>query len=181
MKPLSTNPGKEIPTSADAPEGAAEPMLRLEDFLPYRLVMLAEQVSQSLSRLYSERYGITNPEWRTMAALGQFGTMTSTEIGRNSRMHKTKVSRAVAELEKKGLIIRKTSDADMRVAHLTLTEKGEATYRKLAPLAVQFGDRLAGGLSAQEIAVLEQVLATLMERSDEIAREISDTIGNGTQ
>ncbi len=189
MKPLSTKHGAvfsasgetgdaTVDTSSEAVHGDTE--LRLEEFLPYRLVMLAEQVSQSLSRLYSDRYGLTNPEWRTLAALGQFGRMTSTEIGRHSRMHKTKVSRSVAELEKKDLIVRKTSDADMRVAHLTLTEKGEDIYRKVVPLALQFGDRLAGGLTAEELSVLERVLTSLMEHSDEIAREISDTVGNGT-
>ncbi|MCT8971024.1 MarR family winged helix-turn-helix transcriptional regulator [Microbaculum marinisediminis] len=178
MKPLSTNPGENVHTVADGSGEAGDRTLKLEEFLPYRLVMLAEQVSQSLSRLYAERYGLTNPEWRTMAALGQFGTMTSTDIGRNSRMHKTKVSRAVAELEKKGLIVRQTSDSDMRVSYLTLTDKGRATYRKLVPLALRFGDQLAGGLSADETAVLERVLTTLMERSDEIAREIGGTIGS---
>lgn len=181
MKPLSTKPGEESraspdPASATA-RGGDDGKLRLDAFLPYRLAMLAEQVSQSLSRLYSERYGITNPEWRVLAALGEHGTMTSTEIGRNSRMHKTKVSRAVSELEKKSLITRKTSRDDMRVAHLTLTAKGEDTYRKLVPLALQFGDRLAGGLSEEETAVLERVLTSLMERSDEIAQEISESAG----
>jgi DNA-binding MarR family transcriptional regulator len=175
MKQLSTK--SESPVSAGADPNR---VLRLEEFLPYRLVMLAEQVSQSLSRLYSERYGITNPEWRTLAALGQFGTMTSTEIGRHSRMHKTKVSRAVAELEKKHLIARKTSRADMRVAHLSLTAEGEDVYRQLVPLALQFGDRLAGGLSDEETALLERVLASLMERSESIAREIARSLGNGT-
>lgn len=159
-----------------APEA---PQLRLEDFLPYRLVMLAEQVSQSLARLYSDRYNITNPEWRTLAALGQFGTMTSTEIGRHSRMHKTKVSRAVAELETKGFLKRETSRTDMRVAHLTLTPRGLDVYRRLVPLALQFGDRLAGGLTDAEAAVLERVLTTLMNSSDAIARDISQSAGNG--
>lgn len=169
-------PGPAPQPGPDTPDTRAEAVLNLEDFLPYRLVMLAEQVSQSLSRLYSDRYAITNPEWRVMAALGQFGTLTSTEIGRNSRMHKTKVSRAVAELEKKDLIVRETSRADMRVAHLSLTAKGADTYRRLVPLALQFGDRLAGGLSAEETAVLERVLASLMERSDLIAGEITEQI-----
>lgn len=170
---MSTKPEAYSPTADGA--APAQPSLRLEEFLPYRLVMLAEQVSQSLSRLYSDRYGITNPEWRTLAALGQFGTMTSTEIGRHSRMHKTKVSRAVAELEAKGFVSRETSRADMRVAHLTLTPKGIETYRRLVPLALQFGDRLAGGLSAEETLVLERVLTSLMERSDEIARDINQS------
>lgn len=179
MKQLSTKTN-DIPNSFPDREAHEDEQLNLEAFLPYRLVMLAEQVSQSLSRLYSDRYGISNPEWRALAALGQIGTMTSTEIGRHSRMHKTKVSRAVAELESKGLITRKTSNADMRVAHLSLTQNGAATYRRLVPLALQFGDRLAGGLSAEETAVLERVLSSLMDRSDAIARDINESLGNGT-
>jgi len=190
MKQLSTkNEGKAVSSSRgvtgdaapDEASGAQGDTLNLEEFLPYRLVMLAEQVSQSLSRLYSDRYGITNPEWRVLAGLGQFGTLTSTEIGRNSRMHKTKVSRAVAELEKKGLIVRETSQADMRVAHLSLTDRGADTYRRLVPLALTFGNRLAGGLSAEETAVFERVLNSLMERSDAIAAEIAEQAGNNGQ
>jgi DNA-binding MarR family transcriptional regulator len=179
MKPLSTNPKEEIGIEAAAPNASVDGLLKLEEFLPYRLVMLAEQVSQSLARLYSDRYAITNPEWRALAALGQYGTLTSTEIGRSSRMHKTKVSRAVAELEKKGLIVRETSQTDMRVAHLTLTAKGAEAYRALVPLALRFGDQLAAGLTAEEMAVLERVLTSLMERSDQIAREIGDTVVAG--
>ena len=38
----------------------------LEQFLPYRLNVIAEIVSQSLSRIYSSQYGITIPEWRVV-------------------------------------------------------------------------------------------------------------------
>jgi len=177
MKQLSTksDPGPGATPAVDepsTPEPSTLEPLNLETFLPYRLMMLAEQVSQSLSRLYGERYGLSNPEWRVMAALGQHGTLTSTEIGRNSRMHKTKVSRAVAELESKSLLRRETSRADMRVAHLTLTETGSRTYFNLVPLALQFSDKLAGGLSEAERDVLERVLANLMQRSDAIASDI---------
>ncbi len=172
MKQLSTKSNAIPGATPVADEPSTLEPLNLETFLPYRLMMLAEQVSQSLSRLYGERYGLSNPEWRVMAALGQHGTLTSTEIGRNSRMHKTKVSRAVAELEGKGLLRRETSRADMRVAHLTLTETGSRTYFSLVPLALQFSDKLAGGLSEAERDVLERVLASLMQRSDAIASDI---------
>jgi hypothetical protein len=75
--------------------------LKLEEFLPYRLNVLANLVSQALSRIYVERYGLGVPEWRVLVTLGQFGVMTGKAIGAHSHMHKTKVSRAVAELEKR--------------------------------------------------------------------------------
>lgn len=150
-----------------------EPALRLEEFLPYRLVMLAEQVSQSLARLYGSRYGLTNPEWRVLATLGQFGRMTATEIGRHSRMHKTKVSRAVAELERKGCLRRSSSDMDLRVSHLFLTADGIGLYRAIVPIAVDFADRLAADLSDADRAALQRILPALMDRSEALSEALS--------
>src|SRR5262249_46397796 len=85
------------PPRASAPDEAP---LKLEEFLPYRLNVLANLVSQALSRIYVERYGLGVPEWRVLVTLGEFGVMTGKAVGAHSHMHKTKVSRAVAELEK---------------------------------------------------------------------------------
>ncbi len=79
---------------------ADEAPLKLEEFLPYRLNVLAAVTSQALASVYEERYGIGIPEWRVLVTLGQFGTMTGKAIGEHTHMHKTKVSRAVASLEK---------------------------------------------------------------------------------
>src|SRR5215469_9899845 len=75
------------------------PMLRLEDFLPHRLNVLSSLVSQALTRVYGQRYGIGIPEWRVLVTLGQYGAMTGKAVGAHTHMHKTKVSRAVAQLE----------------------------------------------------------------------------------
>ncbi len=85
--------------NAVAGRGDAAP-LKLEEFLPYRLNVVASLVSQALSRVYAERYGIGVPEWRVLVTLGQFGLMTGKAIGLHSPMHQTKVSRPVAPLEK---------------------------------------------------------------------------------
>ena len=48
--------------------------LKLEEFLPYRLNVVASLVSQALSRIYVDRYGIDVPEWRILVTLGQYET-----------------------------------------------------------------------------------------------------------
>ena len=58
----------------------------LETFLPYRLVRIAERVSQDFAAIYRRRYGLSRPEWRCLAALGQFGTVTAKEIVAHSAM-----------------------------------------------------------------------------------------------
>lgn len=148
-------------------------LLTLETFLPYRLNVLASTVSHALSRLYADRYGIGIPEWRVVATLGQYGTMTAKDIGTHSHMHKTKVSRAVAALKQKGLINRKINREDMREVFLTLTPRGLAIYRDLAPSAISFSDKLTSSLTAEEQDVLERILARLTARSEELAEEIS--------
>ena len=60
--------------------------------------MLSSLVSQALTQVYAQ-YGIGIPEWRVLVSLGQFGQMTGKAIGARTHMHKTKVSRAVAQLE----------------------------------------------------------------------------------
>ncbi len=72
--------------------------LVLENFIPYRLNKAAEAISQRFASLYHDRYGLTRPEWRTLATLGQFGKLTATAIGAHSSMHKTKVSRGQCSL-----------------------------------------------------------------------------------
>lgn len=152
--------------------GAA--VLHLESFLPYRLMMLADEVSQSLARIYGSRHGLANPEWRVLAALGQHDRMTATQIGRNSRMHKTKVSRAVAELERRGLLVRTASPADLRVLHLALTDAGRAVYDDIVPLAVEFAADLASGLSPDDAVALDRLLSALMARASASADGAAD-------
>ncbi|RWM88343.1 MAG: MarR family transcriptional regulator [Mesorhizobium sp.] len=141
--------------------------LELESFLPYRLYRLADAVSREFSRVYKDRHGLTRPEWRTLAGLGQHGTMTATALGEQSAMHKTKVSRAVAELERRRWLTRKPDEKDRRIEHLTLTGAGLAAYREMVPLAKAFERELLGRLSAEErmaivsgVAALETALAS---------------------
>jgi DNA-binding MarR family transcriptional regulator len=147
--------------------------LKLEEFLPYRLNVVASLVSQALSRLYADRYGIGVPEWRVMVTLGQFGMMTGKAIGSHSHMHKTKVSRAVALLEKRKLLARRANRADLRESFLALTPAGRAMYDDLAPIALDFGKRLAEAMEPADRAAFERTVARLTECSAKLAEEVA--------
>eukprot|EP00873_Tetraselmis_striata_P024933 jgi/Tetstr1/445197/TSEL_032995.t1 len=138
--------------------------LLLEEFLPYRLVRASELVSRRFAARYREAYGISRPEWRTFAILGQLGRTTATEIGRQSTMHKTKVSRAVASLEERGWLSRRVDEADRRIEWLTLTATGSKVYAELAELARSFQQQLADDLGAEAAAALERGLAAVEAR-----------------
>jgi DNA-binding MarR family transcriptional regulator len=142
-------------------ERAQNPPLLLEDFLPYRLNVLAAEVSEGLAKVYSERFGLDIPGWRVIATLGQFGQGTAKAIGDHSHMHKTKVSRAVTELERRGFVARSSNPQDKREAFLALTPQGEAVYRRIVPLAQTYQKALVQALAASHRAALDDILAAL--------------------
>jgi len=147
--------------------------LKLEQFLPYRLNVVASLVSQALSRIYADRYGIGVPEWRVLVTLGQYGMMTGKAIGQHSHMHKTKVSRAVALLESRKLVMRRANRADLREAFLALTPSGRAMYDDLAPIALDFADRLSEVVEPADRAAFERAVDRLIGRSTKLAAEFA--------
>ena len=153
--------------------GSAEAALRLEDFLPYRLNVCANIVSNALSRIYADRYKIGVPEWRVLVTLGQFGMMTAKAIGIHSHMHKTKVSRAVAMLERRKLVTRRANRDDLREAFLSLTPAGRDIYGDLAPSALEFARKLLETVEPADRAALGRALNKLTERSAQIAADIA--------
>ena len=133
--------------------------------MPYRLNVLATIVSQGFARLYSERFGISIPEWRVIAMLGQHRTLTSKGIGERTHMHKTMVSRAVTDLERHGLLSRLPNRDDKREAFLSLTESGRRIYTEIVPLAREYAARLTADLSEADRAAFDRIVAVLRDRS----------------
>jgi DNA-binding MarR family transcriptional regulator len=148
--------------------------LKLEQFLPYQLNVVANLVSQALSRVYARRYGIGVPEWRVLVTLGQFEAMTAKAIGAHTHMHKTKVSRAVALMEKRRLLTRRANREDKREAFLSLTAAGQAMYKDVAPHALDFAKRLTEILPPGDREAFDRAIALLTARSTELVVEAGD-------
>lgn len=135
--------------------------LSLEDFLPYRLRRLSDVISREFAASYRARHGLTRPEWRLLATLGQFGSSTATAIGKHSHMHKTMVSRAARELEQRRWLARTTDQTDRRIEHLALTRQGLAAYRQMVPEARAFEHELLGHLTETQRNSLMRALVLL--------------------
>jgi DNA-binding MarR family transcriptional regulator len=125
-------------------------VLELEKFLPYRLSVLAQVVSESLHDLYAGPFGLAVTEWRVMAALGRFAPLTASEVGQRIVMDKVAVSRAVARLLKRRLIERTADRADRRRAPLRLSAHGRRVYARIVPLALEYEGRLYAALAPEE-------------------------------
>ncbi|MEI8145729.1 MAG: MarR family winged helix-turn-helix transcriptional regulator [Alphaproteobacteria bacterium] len=131
---------------------------------------MATLVSQGLAAIYAQRYGFGIPEWRVLATLGQFPSMTAKDIGAHSHMHKTKVSRAVSVLTRRKLVTRSANRADLREAFLRLTDEGHAVYRDLVPVALGYADDLNRALTQEEREVFDRLLDKLTVQARAMAQ-----------
>jgi DNA-binding MarR family transcriptional regulator len=144
--------------------------LLLENFVPFRLNRLADAVSVNLSEIYRDRFGLDIPEWRILVTVGQRGECTAQFVAASTRMHKTRVSRAVASLEARKLLARNVNQADGREMSLHLTRDGWRIYDTLVPLALRREAELLSCLPPAERRAFLAALTTL-EASMELVKD----------
>ncbi len=134
----------------------------LEHFLPYRLSLLSNTVSEGISLAYRTAYGLSVTEWRVIAILGRFPGLTASQIRARGMMDKVAVSRAVAKLVEKELVAREDHEEDRRRVLLTLTkDKGRGLFRRVVPQAMRYEAKLLNSLSVSERAQLDGLLEKL--------------------
>lgn len=138
----------------------------LKAFLPYRLAVLADTVSQSLAQLYRERFALNRAEWRILAALGDQPDMTGKQLADYTTLDKMQVSRAVNAMLDRNLLIRSENPADRRNMILCLSPEGKQLLKQVIPLVEEREQFLLGMLSKTE----QQELAKAMEKIESRAR-----------
>jgi DNA-binding MarR family transcriptional regulator len=139
-------------------------VLALEQFVPFRLAVLSNRMTRAVARVYSRKFRLSAPEWRTMAVLGRYGAMAASSVVDRTAMDKVRVSRSVARLQRLGHITRRTDPEDRRRAILDLTASGLAVYRQVVPLVLAIETELLAELSPEERSTLQSAIAKLEAR-----------------
>jgi DNA-binding MarR family transcriptional regulator len=135
-------------------------MLRLRHFLPYRLSLASNAVSDRVANVYQARFGLKIPEWRVIAVVAEQASATQAALVAATQMDKMTISRAVAALVERGLLARARA-SDRRTLELALTAEGEALYAEIAPLALGIEAELLEGFSPAERTQLMALLQRL--------------------
>ena len=146
-------------------------IMELERFFPYRLARAGETVSQALALIYNERFELTRDEWRVLAALAELREAKTTRVLENTSLDKMRVSRAVARLERDGLITRAADPGDRRGHLLRLRPAGRALYARIVPMAQAREAYLLDTLSADERKQFLRTLAIVQERAEQLLRQ----------
>lgn len=150
---------------SDAALRAGSERLRLEAFLPYRLSVLSNTISNAIAGAYAARYKLTIPQWRVMAVLGLEPGLSAAQVAQRTAMDKVAVSRAISGLLRSRRVLRSFADVDRRRSVLKLSRAGEEVYWQVIPLARRYEQQLLADLSAEERAQLDSLTRRLLKKA----------------
>jgi DNA-binding MarR family transcriptional regulator len=145
--------------------------MQLEKFFPYRLAVLAEQVSLATAQVYRERFSLSRDEWRVLAALADQGEVRTADVKERTTLEKMQVSRALARLEAEGYVARSPDPEDGRAWRVRLLPQGTALYRKIVPMVQAREEYLLSDLTAQEKAALAKAVEKVESRARQLTRQ----------
>ena len=145
--------------------------MKLETFFPYRLAVLAEQVSLATAQVYRERFALTRDEWRVLAALAHQGEIRAADVKDRTTLDKMQVSRALARLEAQGLVDRAPDPDDGRASRVRLLPAGTALYRKIVPMVQAREEYLLSDLTPQERKVFAAAIDKVEVRARQLTRQ----------
>jgi DNA-binding MarR family transcriptional regulator len=136
-------------------------LLDLDHFLPYRLSVLSNRISQDIAALYQQRFNLGITEWRIIAVLGRFPNLSANEVAERTAMDKVAVSRAISALLSQKRVKRQFDKNDRRRSVLSLSASGTKIYQEVAPLAVQLQNALLAQFDDKERVLLNLLLDKL--------------------
>jgi len=136
---------------------------KLEDFLPYRLSILSNRISQGIAGIYQKKHTLSIIEWRIMAILGSYPNSSASEIVEHTVMDKVAISRGVKKLLKSELILRKPDRYDGRRMNLRLSKQGKEVYQDIIPKAMDFEHQFIDRLSSKDLNDLDRIINKLFK------------------
>ncbi len=145
--------------------------LQLDTFLPFRLSVASNLVSDVIADSYKALFGLKIPEWRALALIGEADGITQLEVATRSRLDKVTISRATIALSARGLVARKQHPNDGRSQLLTLTTAGHDLYSKIIPEALALERQIFTGIAKNEVQDFIKTLEKIQYASISLLQE----------
>jgi DNA-binding MarR family transcriptional regulator len=147
----------------------AAKQLVLSEFLPYRLSVTSNRVSQMIASQYETLFDLTIPEWRIIAVVAERGALSQQMVCQVTHMDKVAVSRAAIGLVDRAILHRMPNPLDKRSHLLDLTLAGRELYATVAPRALEMERQIFSALSCDDRNHLTALLARVDAVIDALA------------
>ena len=148
----------------------ALPMRPFSESLPMALLRSREAVMR-LFRPGLRKHGVTEQQWRILRALAHSGPMEVTELAEATFLLAPSLSRILSDLEKRGLIVRRQVDTDLRRSVVSLDSKGLRLIAAHAPYSEEMYAKIARRFGTERTRQLLTLLLQLEGSLEELSRE----------
>ncbi len=128
-------------------------------YVPASISIIAGVLLWGGSRIYLSHFGLGTNEWRVLSALSNYPGLTAAGVGKELGMNKAIVSRSVAVLRERRLVVLLQERGARR---LYLTGAGRAQHDAMLPIALHREQLLLAGLSHEEVATFRSLLAKIL-------------------
>ena len=127
---------------------------------------------QKIERVEMAKFGLKGPHAQCMLALYRYTDgLTSTELCEICDKDKAAISRTVAELQDRGMIVREECDGKRYRMKLTLTEQGAAAAEAVSRRALLAVEMAGEGLQDEQRQVFYQVLNLISRNLHTICKD----------
>lgn len=117
-----------------------------------RLSSIYAASRKQAQRLLNSCGDLSIVEWRTLWDLHDAGPMTITDLASTQRADHSLLSRALPQMQRKGLVAVRRATEDGRQTIVTLTSAGQRAYDRAAPVMARRRAALRDVFSEDEIA-----------------------------
>ena len=122
------------------------------------------------------RHDVSPTEWRILAILFERNELSINTLSAITVTERSKTSRHVAAMEKKGLLTRAEGQKDRRSSSVALSKRGIDAYLAVLPRMKQVYARNFDGLSVEEFDLLMKLLVRIKDN----VNRTEDFVGIGS-
>ena len=134
----------------------------LSDFLPALLVKLTNTWNKRFHQDL-KKHDISVPRWRVLSVVCSRRGISIKEIAAFSTVEQPNASRIVDQFVLEGRMTRQVSDEDGRAVVIRSTEKGQALFQEIWPVALASYRKNAAPLTSREEATMVRLLRKLLD------------------
>ncbi len=142
-----------------------------EVHISYQITIAANLMAFGSSSRNFRQFGLDVGEWRVIATLPWTGPLTARKIVEIVGQDKANVSRSIAKLSEKQLIVKMPNPGHKRSPFIWLTRAGLKLYKRIVPVFTEQAEMFCASLTEKEKATLCRLLDKLKTHTKEVRQQ----------
>jgi DNA-binding MarR family transcriptional regulator len=142
-----------------------------EIHISYQITIAANLMAFGSSTRNFRLFGLNVGEWRVVGIVGQIGPLTARRIVELVAQDKADVSRSIARLSDKQLIVKLPNPKHKRSPFIWMTHAGLELYQRIVPVFTEQAEMFCGSLTEKEKATLCRLLDKLKAHTEKVRQQ----------